>query len=1287
MEPQNFFHLDAFKHHQMHILTETIYNIYLDHRNLSFRNPMTFYFYTSLLLLISLVYFLCFFFAKIRKKVSILPDNSKPRFRKRDKVMFFGRKMLRKVRSSIQGNEKPRGKKRQMVLKFAKKLLQIKKEIQPLELKVKEPSQAFLKEDLYDSDLHDLPDELIYMVKSIRVFGFFEKPLFLRLCQKIEIINLIQGEFLFNIGDSDNSIYIVKTGEIKVFLTETDGSMLTLKNVHPGESIASMLSVMDFLSGYPSHFKTVSASAVKDSQILRLKMSVLKRIVDEYPEMLVRVVQIIMVRLQRVTFTSLYKYLGLTTQLVNAGIPNPKRSFINVNANLMKKSSPSHSINRKSHHRSYSNADAIELSELIRMDVDKSHEIHHPQNQQQTNHFQSTTSSPKFTSKQNFIQDDRSRFIMKRKKSVLGDDRTAGMSYDEIVNMAVNDLKIILNLEDGTLLKKYIQIKEFLRDVCLASEETHDENNLIFLISGSITVSQKLIDTDEENYLYSVYPGELIGALDVLTGEESIFTVKTKQNCKVAVVSKENSYKIMSKHPEVVLSLAHTVIQRLSTFVRQIDFALDWVHYDSGRAIYRNGAQSDCTYIVLSGRLRSVITQPNGKLQLVGEYGKGDLVGIVELVTQTPRSSTVIAVRDSELAKLPDGLLETIKVKYPVVVTRLIHLLGHRLLVGANLHGINNGKISDMGSRPSGSNFSTVAVLSISDDVPDAFSYELYYALTAIGSVALLTSDFVKKTLGAGALDRQSEYRLCHWLGIQEDKNKIVLYQCDKGFSAWTQRCIRQADCILIVGLGDQEPSVGEVEKQLQYLSIRTQKELVLLHKFDGPAPKNTVKWLNMRDWCSSNHHIRCPKRLFVKRSSLKLREYYENEMKNHQPSIFSDFSRLARFLTGTSIGLVLGGGGARGIAHVGMIKAINEAGLPIDMVGGVSIGAFMGALWCMENNLTTFIQKAQSWSNGMTSYWNQILDLTYPSTAMFTGSAFNKSIYDVFGEVQVEDLWLPYFTVTTDITNSCPRTHRHGSLWRYVRASMSLSGYLPPLCDPTDGHLLLDGGYVNNLPADIMHDVMGAETIMAIDVGSQDNTDLTNYGDTLNGWWLLWKRWNPFTEPVRVPNLPEIQSRLAYVCCEKQLEEVKSSDYCMYIRPPIDGFKTLQFKSFKEIMNVGYHHGKAVFSTMTLAKQRSIMNFLQKDRCRKLSILSNDSFFGDGQVSLGKQLRFINKSSRQTSFTDLAERIYSIPTMINRPEIEDISEDDMEYYSEPELRELDPETENIKDRKISNEV
>lgn len=281
--------------------------------------------------------------------------------------------------------------------------------------------------------------------------------------------------------------------------------------------------------------------------------------------------------------------------------------------------------------------------------------------------------------------------------------------------------------------------------------------------------------------------------------------------------------------------------------------------------------------------------------------------------------------------------------------------------------------------------------------------------------------------------------------------------------------------------------------------------------------------------------------------------------------------------LTGNAIALVLGGGGARGCAQVGIIRALAECGIPVDMVGGTSIGAFMGALYSEERNYSQIRIRAKEWAEDMTSMVKTVLDLTYPITSMFSGAGFNSSICNVFKDRQIEDLWIPYFTITTDITASAMRVHTDGSLWRYVRASMSLSGYMPPLCDPKDGHLLMDGGYINNLPADVARS-MGAKVVIAIDVGSQDETDLTNYGDALSGWWLLWKRWNPLATKVKVLNMAEIQTRLAYVCCVRQLEMVKNSEYCEYLRPPIDSYRTLDFGKFNEICEVGYQHGRTVF-------------------------------------------------------------------------------------------------------------
>ncbi|CAB3386877.1 Hypothetical predicted protein [Cloeon dipterum] len=612
---------------------------------------------------------------------------------------------------------------------------------------------------------------------------------------------------------------------------------------------------------------------------------------------------------------------------------------------------------------------------------------------------------------------------------------------DTLVEIATAAFVRELGLDDATVLQGgKVQLRDVPVGTHLMKEDSHKDVALIYVISGMLTVSQKSAvnpQEDDEVYMFSASHGEVVGGLAVLTGEPSFFTIKAKHFTRIALLSKSTFYSIMRERPKVVLHVARTVVRRLSPFVRQVDFALDWVFPESGRALYRQDNDSDCTYVVLSGRLRSVITHANGKKELVGEYGKGDLVGIVEMVTKTKRSTTVMAVRDTELAKLPEGLFNAIKLRFPIVVTRLISLLGHRILGSWQKPSI--GRAID--SRPTQVNLSTVAVVGSSDDVPlTAFSHELFHALAATGHCLRLTSDAIRKSQGMSILDPNNEYRLTSWLAQQEDQHRIVLYQCDTSMSAWSQRCIRQADCVLIVGLFERGPNVGKMEKEVERLGMRTQKELVLLHREGSAKPKNTVEWLNNRTWISQHHHLICPKRMFSKRSQNQIAELYSKLMLT-PPDIHSDFSRLARWLTGTSVGLVLGGGGARGAAHVGMIKAILEAGIPIDMVGGVSIGAFMGGLWCLERDIVTMTQKAREWSKKMTSWFKQLLDLTYPATSMFTGSVFNQTIRDTFGETLIEDLWIPYFTVTTDISASAPRIHTHVcGEWRGCFASKRLN-------------------------------------------------------------------------------------------------------------------------------------------------------------------------------------------------------------------------------------------------------
>ncbi|XP_073174260.1 patatin-like phospholipase domain-containing protein 6 isoform X10 [Lepidochelys kempii] len=1180
----------------------------------------------SMLLIATLILVLV---RRLRHKKVQAQETPKYRFRKRDKVLFYGRKIMRKVSQStsslvdttISSTSRPRMKKKLKMLNIAKKILRIKKELPILQLK--EPPPSVLEADLTEFDVANshLPSEVLYMLKNVRVLGHFEKPLFLELCKHMIFQQFQQGEYVFRPGQPDTSIYVVQDGKLELFLTQQDGKETLVKEVFPGDSVHSLLSILDVITGHQRPYRTVSARAGEDSTVLRLPVEAFSAVFEKYPESLVRVVQIIMVRLQRVTFLALHNYLGLTNELfshVSDG-PCPGAPPMRVEMQPLRLfPQPSHasrtspvrhskrviSVSSIDDHKENSGrppdasakdlADQLKLGPLepsavpllsrcISMPVDISGLQKGPRSDFDMA-YERGRISVSLQEESSGTMASFSRSVSqepKERKSVMVEEQPPGTyhyNYCEddsaggacpfgpyqgrqtsaIFEAAKQELVKLMKIEDPSLLNNRVLLHHAKAGTVIARQGDQDVS-LHFVLWGCLHVYQRMIDKAEDVCLFLTQPGEMVGQLAVLTGEPLIFTIKANRDCTFLKISKSDFYEIMREQPSVVLSVAHTVAARMSPFVRQMDFAIDWMAVEAGRALYRQGDKSDCTYIVLNGRLRSVIQKGSGKKELVGEYGRGDLIGVVEALTRQPRATTVHAVRDTELAKLPEGTLNNIKRRYPQVVTRLIHLLSQKIL--GNLQqlcgpftGSSLGVASSSELTNPASNLSTVAVLPVCDDVPmAAFTLELEHALNTIGPTLLLTSDIIRARLGASALDSIQEYRLSGWLAQQEDIHRIVLYQTDCTLTPWTVRCIRQADCILIAGLGDQEPALGKLEQMLENTAVRALKQLILLHREDGPSPSRTVEWLNMRSWCSGHLHIKCPRRVFSRRSPNKLREMYakvfEKEADRH-----SDFSRLARVLTGNSIALVLGGGGARGCSHIGVIKAMEEAGIPIDLIGGTSIGSFIGALYAEERSAVRTKQRAREWA---------------------------------------KDLWLPYFNVTTDITASAMRVHKDGSLWRYVRASMTLSGYLPPLCDPKDGNLLMDGGYTNNLPADIAR-TMGAKTVVAIDVGSQDETDLCNYGDSLSGWWLLWKRLNPWTQKVKVPDMAEIQSRLAYVSCVRQLEVVKSSSYCEYIRPPIDRFKTMDFGKFDEIYDVGYQHGKVVFSGWS---RGDIIEKMVKDR------------------------------------------------------------------------------------------
>ena len=711
--------------------------------------------------------------------------------------------------------------------------------------------------------------------------------------------------------------------------------------------------------------------------------------------------------------------------------------------------------------------------------------------------------------------------------------------------------------------------------------------------------------TNSRRSLFLIKPGGLAGYVGSISSYRSFVDVRAKTDVYVGFLPRASLEILVEKYPIILLTMAKRMTSLLPRLILHIDFALEWVQVNAGQALHHQGDESDAIYIVLNGRLRAILEKENGTIKVVGEYGQGESVGELEVMTESARPATLHAIRDTEVAKFPKTLFNSLALEHPGITIKVSKIIAQRMraLVEDPFfeQGKDTAKSASNTTVSSTLNLRTTAILPVTAGVPVIeFGSRLLSALTQIGvvnGVISLNQSAILNHLGRHAFSRMGKLKLSQYLADLEERYGMLLYIADTNVnSTWTQTCITQADCILLVGLAEGSPNIGEYERFLLGMKTTARKELVLLHVERYSPPGLTRKWLRNRMWINGgHHHIQMafrtntePSHPRIKRFGTVLKQRVQTlqaEIQKYtsrrirQTPLYSaetpfkgDFHRLARRLCGKSVGLVLGGGGARGISQIGVIRALEEAGVPIDIIGGTSIGAFIGALYARDADVVPMYGRAKKFAGRMGSIWRFALDLTYPAASYTTGHEFNRGIFKTFGDSQIEDSWLEFYCNTTNISKSRSEIHNSGYVWRYVRASMSLAGLLPPLCD--EGSMLLDGGYIDNLTVAHMKS-LGADVIFAVDVGSLDDNLPQAFGDSLSGAWALLNRWNPFSSYPNPPTLSEIQARLAYVSSVDALERAKTTPGCLYMRPPIDSYGTLEFGRFDEIYQVGYQYGK----------------------------------------------------------------------------------------------------------------
>ncbi|CAE6472105.1 unnamed protein product [Rhizoctonia solani] len=679
-------------------------------------------------------------------------------------------------------------------------------------------------------------------------------------------------------------------------------------------------------------------------------------------------------------------------------------------------------------------------------------------------------------------------------------------------------------------------------------------------------------------HLFTVKTGGIAGYLASLTGTPSYVDIRAKTDTYVGFLPSHALERLLERRPIVLLTLAKRLISLLSPLVLHIDASLDWQQVDAGQVLWRPGEASDSFYMVLNGRLRA-LTEKDDCVNIIGEYGQGETVGELDVITSSSRRTTLHAIRDTELARMPMSLFNAISIRHPQTTVQLLRMIASRVRNEVDQTSINPRQ--QIGSKELGRNnpnLKTVCILPSTRDVPVVvFATKLQNALEDMGApTSFLTQASVTRHLGRHAFTKLGKLKAAGWLAEQEQRYRIVLYVADTPVgSPWTQTCIRQADSIMVIGMGD-DPTLGEYERLLMSTKTTARRELVLLHPNKNVAPGSTREWLKgliqpeVQEIHDKDAAAIIAFNKIKNKVQLEIQKYTRSQANTrpHRPKHFSDFARLARRLCGKSVGLVLGGGGARGIAHLGVIRALEDRGIPIDHVGGTSIGAFIGGLYAREGDVLSSALRARQFSGRMSSVWRMLSDVTWPVVAYTTGHFFNRGIYKAFSNLHIEDMWLPFFCNTTNIITSRMDVHDTGYAWRYIRASMTLVGLLPPLCD--NGDMLVDGGYVDNLPVSTMIS-HGASIVFAVDVGSLYDNSPRNYGDTVSGWWVALNRWNPFSSTRNIPDITDIQGRLTYVSSIPTLEEAKITPGCFYMQMPVHEFGTLQFGRYDEIYQVGY--------------------------------------------------------------------------------------------------------------------
>ncbi|KAG5859616.1 patatin-like phospholipase [Encephalitozoon hellem] len=665
--------------------------------------------------------------------------------------------------------------------------------------------------------------------------------------------------------------------------------------------------------------------------------------------------------------------------------------------------------------------------------------------------------------------------------------------------------------DDGReILEKSIETR-FIGKGMVLKEDEEPMDYILYVVSGEILVMAG------EN-VFSFGSGSVFGYFSLFFDSYESVKIQAKEDSSTFICNSSTLFKLGLDEKK----FDYSMLQDIDESLHVIDESVEWIRLSPGSMIAQKGEASKEIFYIAAGRVKSTSK----------EFSSGKAIGGKECIFGENWSDSFIATRITDIIQIPsllvDYFFENDKSFFKKYTKRLF----------------------ENGNKENGKIVSIIPVGQYKDI--DSFSRRLKAAIGA--SSLLLSRKDVVDILARRSFDTTEELGFMDYLTKMSKCYEIILIYVENEYSRLLRYLLNFSDVLLTVGTTFTDIPEYNVYCRIEFVKIYEERRALgeksmKRRRGIGYGFRRTTDKKEAEGRYDRIHHVLFPSKTVLFCSK--------------------DFQRLARSLLGKRIGLVLGGGGARGLAHIGVIQALEEEGIPIDCVGGTSMGAFIGALYAKECNNYYVFKQAKRFSRKMSNIWLLLLDLTYPICSMFSGNAFNRSLHSVFGDGLIQDLWLEYFCITTNISNYEEEVHRNGMVWRYVRASMGLCGYLPPICD--NKRLLVDGGYLNNVPADVMME-MQVKKIITVDVGTVLENDYFDYGDALSGFTILF---NKFFGNKKFVTMEEIQYRLAYISTERKMKELQANDNIVMLRPDLGKYRTMDFKKFDEIVACGYQSTK----------------------------------------------------------------------------------------------------------------